>query len=393
MGIKNLHRILEKYAPGCYTPKHLSEFQYKKIAIDISLYLYKYKAIAGDRWLDSFVALIHSLRRWNVHCIFIYDGQAPPEKLEEQKRRRETRAKMGDKIALLEEEIEKYELDGTIGESLKQLCYTQQVSLFRKELAPRFDIQIAKDRVTKMTSQMISITPDDLKLSQDLFDVLHIPYTKAPGEAENYASHLCKYGHVDAVLSEDTDVLAYGAPIFLTKIDTREDTVVEINYAKILDETGMSSQTFTDLCIMCECDYNSNIPLVGHEKSFTLLKEFGTIEAVIEHLRTVKKADKKTAKYDDSSFEVLKFPRCREIFTTKPVEFYVQYCGIPDLNKLRDFLFCNNIHFNFDKLRKSVEPRQLEFVDQESVNTGDVQHVQDVGDEKDNDCIEIEDEK
>lgn len=366
MGIKNLHRILEKYAPDCYTPKHLSEFQYKKIAIDISLYLYKYKAIAGPRWLDSFVALINSLRKWNVHCIFIYDGQAPAEKLEEQKRRRDTRAKMGDKIAMMEAEIEQYERDGTIGDSLKEICYVQPVSLFRKDVPPRFDIQIAKDRVQKMTSQMISITAADLQLSKDLFDVLQIPYTQAPGEAENYAAHLCKYGFADAVLSEDTDVLAYGCPIFLTKIDTHEDTVVEINYAKILEQTGMTPSTFTDLCIMCECDYNSNIPLVGYEKSYALLKEYSTIENVIENLRTVKKADKKTPKYDDESFAVLKYERCREIFTTKPVNFYVKYCGIPDLEKLREWMFCNNIHFSFERLKKSVQPRELVFVDDEN---------------------------
>lgn len=363
MGIKNLHRILEKYAPICYTTKHLSEFQYKKIAIDISLYLYKYKAISGDRWLDSFVALIHSLRKWNVHCIFIYDGQAPIEKLDEQKRRRETRAKMGDKIAMLENEIQQYEQHQIIGDMMKEICMVPQKSLFHKQLPPRFDLQLAKDRVTKMASQMISITPDDLILSQQLFDVLQIPYTKAPGEAENYAAHLCKYGIVDAVLSEDTDVLAYGAPIFLTKIDTHEDTVVEINYAQILECTGMTSETFTDLCIMCECDYNSNIPLIGYEKSYALLKEHTSIENVLQHLRTVTKADKKTPKYPEESFDVLKYPRCREIFTTHPVEFYVQYCGIPDMERLQEFLFKHNVHFNFRRLKQSLEPREIEYIE------------------------------
>lgn len=365
MGIKNLHRILEKYAPGCYTPKHLSCFQYKKIAIDISLYLYKFKAISANRWLESFVSLIHSLRKWNVHCIFIYDGQAPIEKLEEQKHRRETRAKMGDKIELLEIEIEEYEKTAKIGDLLKEICYTTPVSLFHKKLDPQFDINIAKEKVARMKGMMISITPDDLLLSQKLFDVLQIPYVKAPGEAENYASHLCKYGKVDAVLSEDTDVLAYGCPIFLTKIDMIEDTIVEINYEKILEETGMTSLQFTDLCIMCECDYNSNIPQIGYEKSYLLMKEHQTIENVLEYLKTVKKSDKKTLKYNEETFSVLKYERCREIFTTHPVDFHVTYCGIPNLKDLKDFLYTNRIQFNFEKLKKAVQPREIIFVDDE----------------------------
>jgi hypothetical protein len=102
MGIKHLHKLLQKYAPDCYEKKHLSEFAYMRVAIDISLYLYKYKAVAGDRWMESFVYLISCLRKWNIHCIFVYDNKAPVEKQEEQERRREVRAKQGDRVAELE---------------------------------------------------------------------------------------------------------------------------------------------------------------------------------------------------------------------------------------------------------------------------------------------------
>ena len=53
----------------------------KKIAIDISLYMCKYKAIYGDNWLYAFLKLISSLRKNEIHCVFIYDNGAPPEKM------------------------------------------------------------------------------------------------------------------------------------------------------------------------------------------------------------------------------------------------------------------------------------------------------------------------
>lgn len=109
MGIKHLHKLLQKYAPDCYEKKHLSEFAYMRVAIDISLYLYKYKAVAGDRWMESFVYLISCLRKWNIHCIFVYDNKAPVEKQEEQERRREVRAKQGDRVTELEHDLEVYE--------------------------------------------------------------------------------------------------------------------------------------------------------------------------------------------------------------------------------------------------------------------------------------------
>ena len=48
MGIKNLHKFLKKHAEDAYEVTHLSNFEYKKIAIDTSLYMYKYKVIFAD---------------------------------------------------------------------------------------------------------------------------------------------------------------------------------------------------------------------------------------------------------------------------------------------------------------------------------------------------------
>ena len=132
MGIQNLHQLLEKYAPECYIQKHLSEYAFKKIGIDISLYLYKFKASRGDDWLEAFVSLVSCLRKWDIHCFFIYDGQAPIEKIEEQKRRRENLSKQGERADALEKEILNFESNGEVGEMIREICKKEgYVSLFR----------------------------------------------------------------------------------------------------------------------------------------------------------------------------------------------------------------------------------------------------------------------
>ena len=83
MGIKNLNKFLKNKCPEIFSTIHLSNFAYKKIVIDVSLYLHKYKAVCGENWLSAFVNLIISLRRNNIHICFIFDGQAIPEKAEE----------------------------------------------------------------------------------------------------------------------------------------------------------------------------------------------------------------------------------------------------------------------------------------------------------------------
>ena len=372
MGIKNLHKLLEKYSKECYKNKHLSEYSYKKVARDISLYLYKYKAIAGNRWVESFINLLNALRKYDIHCVFVYDGQAPIEKLEEQKRRRDSRENQSKKIAELEKQIEDFEKNGIIGSLIEELCENKVSSLFRKQVVKNYNINLAKSKLESMKNMLISITPEDIKLTKDLFDVMKIPYIQAPHEAENFCAHLAIYEKVDYVLSEDTDVLVYATPIFLTKIDTLNHTIVEINYDKILEGMEMSKETFTDMCIMCECDYNSNIYLIGPEKSYTLLKSYKNIENVLDYLKTLKNKDG-TSKYTDDMFLPLKYTRCREMFSTDESvvkDVYIPYCDIPNFNDIQNFFFHHNIRYNIEKLRKNCT-REIIFDDEEENNPED----------------------
>jgi len=354
MGIKNLHKLLQKYAPNCYEQKHLSEFSYQRVAIDISLYLYKYKAISGDQWIQSFIYLISCLRKWNIHCIFVYDNKAPVEKLEEQKRRRENRVKQSDRIIELEKELEIYEKGGEPSERMIEICKKEGVvSLLPRGNMQRkqtIDVRLIKQKIESMKSMVISINEDDLDLSRELFDILQIPYTKAISEAEAYSSYLCIHGKIDAVLSEDTDVLAYGSPLFLTKIDTMNDTVVCINYQKMLDELEMTKESFVDLCIMLGCDYNSNVPKVGLEKSYALMKRYKNIDLIDEIKEHV---------------DILNHIRVRELFAIPDtIDFYVPYCGIPQFEKIDEFLFKHGLRFNMKTLHKNLGESELSFIDE-----------------------------
>jgi 5'-3' exonuclease len=346
MGVKNLHRILEKYAPGCYKTTALSAYSSKKIAIDVSLYLYKYKASQGDRWPESFLSMVVTLRKNNIQCVFIYDGQAPAEKLEEQQRRRLTRDRADDKITRLEEEIKVFQETGVPGELMVSIQTKEGVpSLFRKKMV--IHLPTIQARLEAMRAQRVSVTAADLELSREMFRALSIPFLMAPEEAECYASQLCLNGKVDAVMSEDTDVLAYGTPLFLTKANWTSETVVEIDYKALLQGLEMSPETFTDLCIMCSCDYNTNLPLIGPEKSVKLLKEHGRIERVVEAL-----ARGNPDRYAAEVVERLHYERCRELFQRREVEAEITECREPDWEVVARFLFEYSIRYDVARLRR-----------------------------------------
>lgn len=358
MGIKGLHQIIKKYAENIYVEKHLSDYAYTKVAIDISLYLFKYKAIFRDRWLSAFITLISVFRKNDIHCVFIFDGKAPKEKEEERKARAESREKIETKVYDIQHDLDEYHRTGDVTELLQKVWEDNMGEHANRLLAPgkrKFDVKIVEAYLDKIRAQVIRITEDDLKMAKQLFDILQVPYLQADDEAERFASQLCVRGIVDAVASEDTDVLAYGTPIFITKINTTDETCVEIHHETLMETMNLTPDQFTDLCIMCGTDYNNNMKGVGPETSYKLLVDYGSIEEIEKII------DKKTGSPKYNS-ECLKYERVRELFSVpEEIRVRIPYCGKPDLVKLRKWLWENNINYNVDNIVRSFQPREMVF--------------------------------
>lgn len=53
----------------------------------------------------------------------------------------------------------------------------------------------------------------------------------------------------------------------------------------MMSEFDLTYEEFIDMCILCGCDYTTTIEGVGPITAFKLIKEFKTIENVIEHLK------------------------------------------------------------------------------------------------------------
>ena len=101
MGIKGLNDMLRKNCINVFEEIHISEYAFKKVAIDTSLFLCKFKAIAGDKCLEMFIKLVSCLRSNEIHCDFIYDAGFPPEKAEERAERRRQAEKNKQRVIIL----------------------------------------------------------------------------------------------------------------------------------------------------------------------------------------------------------------------------------------------------------------------------------------------------
>ena len=358
MGIANLNNFLRNNCPQIYEQIHISEYSYKKIAIDISLYLCKFKTVCGDRWLSAFINLIACLRKNEVHCVFIYDSGCVPEKEPERRERALQREKLKEKVFKLEEALQKFHLTGEIDQLLidlndKKMNKPPKSLLSKKEQSINMDF--IEDCIIKMKSQIIEISPKDYKLTKELFKILNVPYYHAPLEAETTCSDLCKRGLVDAVLSEDTDVLAYGCPVFLSKINSTDGTCIRIKYPHMLDALSLQTHEFLDLCIMCGTDYNKNIYKIGPEKSYKYLQKHSTIENI-------------STSNPNIDISILNHIRIRQLFREyQELDVKIPYCGMPDFQELTEFIFKNNIKYSMEAIKRCFINQIIIFEEEKEV--------------------------
>lgn len=317
----------------------------------------RFKTTYGRQWLDAFLQLATILRENEIHPVFVYDTKAPVEKEEERKTRTLARMKTKEKADLIFTSWENYKtifkgqhecfgMDGVI--PLEREKMTPELCEYINKNYQEYDaysIVSIDNAIDHMLNTLLSIRTEDFELTRVLFDIMDIPYIMATGEAEATCAMLCRMGLVDAVLSEDTDVLNYKAPRFLHKLNMNQQTLVEIEYEDMLSRLEMTEDQFLDFCIMCGTDYNNNLYKIGPEKSFRLLKKYGSIEQI---------------KINNPGLDMSNFPyvRVREIFKddqhiTDEMTKAIRYCGVPDSNKLLEFCFKNNCRFDLPRLFSS----------------------------------------
>lgn len=334
MGIKSNYRkfIISLFGEEIFKLTHISSFAYKKLAIDTTLFLYKFKAALGEKWLNGFLNLIKCLRRNQVHCVFIFDGVSPAEKKTEQEQRKEGKRKLEDTISCLEQDLLNYYTNGVISERLTKV---------RRNPDESFNPKIVEEIIEKKQNQVVNISSTDFILLKNVLTCLKIPYYTALTEAEKFCSKLCIDGLVDGVISDDTDVIAYKCPISISKLNSYTGVCNVLDHKKLIELMEFTHEQFIDHCILCGTDYNKNLPNIGSSTAYKYIKKYKNIENI-----------EKTLGIDIS---LLNLNTTRKLFT-EFMEYDVKeipYCGKPDFKKLSDIFAENNITMNIETIKQS----------------------------------------
>ena len=139
------------------------------------------------------------------------------------------------------------------------------------------ELQKAVDVTPEMAVQLI----EELKKAG-------VQYVVAPYEADAQLAYLERQGIIEGMLSEDSDLLVFGAKRLLTKLDQYGDCI-EINRADFtacqeISLVGWSDAEFRRMAILSGCDYLANIKRMGLKSAYRLVRKHKTIEKILRVL-------------------------------------------------------------------------------------------------------------
>jgi len=223
MGVRYLNKFLYDQCPRGMQNITFDQLRGQTIVVDISIYLYKFKAI------DDLLALIQNMlsifNTYNIRGIFIFDGKPKQNKQTE--------------LILRKEQKEK---------AWQQ--YTQLIETNTSQL----QLQFLKQQFTK-----INIT--DVKNVKQIMDTMGAKYAVAPHEADELCAKLSVHNHLYC-MSDDMDMLVYGCKHVLRKVNFDTKTAILYKLDDILKYLNLSYEDFKRLCVLSGTDYyksNKNI--------------------------------------------------------------------------------------------------------------------------------------
>ncbi len=126
-------------------------------------------------------------------------------------------------------------------------------------------------------------TAEDHQETRELLEAMGVPVVEAPipYEAEGVASALARAGLVNWVGTEDSDVIAYEAPL-LRNVTVGNKPLIGVNGADVREALGFDGKSFLDLMTLFGNDAIKRIYGVGPAKALKYLQRYGSIEGILQ---------------------------------------------------------------------------------------------------------------
>lgn len=243
---------------------------------------------------------------------------------------------------------EHYDLlhDGIESQSSSTEC--NEDALFDELKLPIADLHtVLSSRVAEYRIKTKNVTSSDFKMVKEMLDIMHIIHCTAPQgmEAEGLCAYLAYHGHVDGVMSQDSDIIAFLASYrakdgsegshdntissLWWMSNVRGDSCILSNVSDLWTSSAStphhvpllpSAAAVRDLCFLCGTDYNQRGKIargmndtvygaLGPVKSLNLLMH--SSEGLTPQMRARIEGD-------------VKLDVCNDIFSRSPPQVFLE---------------------------------------------------------------------
>ncbi|GMH41851.1 hypothetical protein BSKO_09761 [Bryopsis sp. KO-2023] len=272
MGINGLLPVLKSIT----RKTHVSEYRGERVAIDAYSWLHKGafgcafelgQNIPTDKFVKYCLTRVNLLKSCGVIPVLVFDGARLPLKENEENSRHKSRQANREKA----EELMR---NG------------------RRSVAIQF-YQRSIDVTPEMAKQLI----DELKSEG-------VEYFVAPYEADAQLAYLAHRKDVHAVITEDSDLLAYACPRVFFKFDKngegQEIKLADLPRNKGINLVGFDHQMFLEMCIMAGCDFLKTLQGVGMKKAH---KQIQTSRNFVKACKILRFSSQSVPKNFESDFQ------------------------------------------------------------------------------------------
>lgn len=264
MGIHGLLPFLD----GAAEEVHISRFSGSRCAVDGYAWLHRgsktcalemTKGMKTTGYVDFCVRQLMKLRSFGVEPVLVLDGAALPAKAGTEETRRASR---------------------------------------RRHMLQADSLLKAGERAKAMDEygKAVDITPEHAFEVLLACRSLNVLTYVAPYEADAQIAFLARHGHVQLVLAEDSDMMAFGCPAVLYKMDSagngrllRRDRLPDLAGPSARGDGGArlfspwaewDERLFLELCVLAGCDYLASLPGFGIKSAHRALKAHRCVETL-----------------------------------------------------------------------------------------------------------------
>ena len=175
------------------------------------------------------------------------------------------------------------------GDLLPSKKATEQERNDRRCASKKAGLELLRLGKTSMAYQelqkAVDITPEMARMLIDQLDQIGVRYVVAPYEADSQLAYLERRGFVDAVISEDSDLLVFGVRCLLTKLDQYGECVMirrdDFTSCREVSLCGWTIAEFRRMAILSGCDYLASIPKLGLRTAHRLVRKYKYIDNII----------------------------------------------------------------------------------------------------------------